>query len=194
MTDDLRWRFLSLQAALVVIFAFSAGFLFWASGYSHSTVHDELAAQQITFPAKNSAAIKALPAANARGMNQYGGQTMINGDQARTYANNFIKIHLNEMGMTYSQVSAKLMANPKNAKLQQLDATIFKGASLRSMLLNAYGWWTVGTYAGYAAFAATLAAIAVFFAFLFEATAVIRKRTEAAVRKTSPQTVGSPAV
>ncbi|MFZ0188302.1 MAG: hypothetical protein WAL72_15325, partial [Streptosporangiaceae bacterium] len=30
-----------------------------------------------------------------------------------------------------------------NAKLAGLVATVFKGETLRSMLLNAYGWWKV---------------------------------------------------
>ena len=35
------------------------------------------------------------------------------------------------------------MAQPNNAKLAGLVATVFKGETLRSMLLNAYGWWKV---------------------------------------------------
>jgi len=35
------------------------------------------------------------------------------------------------------------MAQPTNAKLSGLVATVFKGETLRSMLLNAYGWWKV---------------------------------------------------
>jgi hypothetical protein len=46
-------------------------------------------------------------------------------------------------GQTYSQLSGKAMANPSDAKLQGLVATVFKGETLRSMLLNAYGWWKV---------------------------------------------------
>ena len=46
-------------------------------------------------------------------------------------------------GKTYSQLSAAAMEQPNNAKLQAQVATVFKGESLRSMLLNAYGWWKV---------------------------------------------------
>jgi hypothetical protein len=35
------------------------------------------------------------------------------------------------------------MAQPGNAQLQGTVATVFKGETLRSMLLNAYGWWKV---------------------------------------------------
>jgi hypothetical protein len=46
-------------------------------------------------------------------------------------------------GKTYSQLSAESMAQPNNAKLAGLVNTVFKGETLRSMLLNAYGWWKV---------------------------------------------------
>jgi hypothetical protein len=46
-------------------------------------------------------------------------------------------------GKTYSQLSAESIAQPKNAQLTGLVATVFKGETLRSMLLNAYGWWKV---------------------------------------------------
>ena len=46
-------------------------------------------------------------------------------------------------GKTYSQLSAESIAQPNNTKLAGLVATVFKGETLRSMLLNAYGWWKV---------------------------------------------------
>jgi hypothetical protein len=46
-------------------------------------------------------------------------------------------------GKTYSQLSALSLAQPNNAKLAGLVNTVFKGETLRSMLLNAYGWWKV---------------------------------------------------
>ena len=35
------------------------------------------------------------------------------------------------------------IAQPNNTKLAGLVNTVFKGETLRSMLLNAYGWWKV---------------------------------------------------
>ena len=35
--------------------------------------------------------------------------------------------------------------------------TLFRGETLRSILLNAYGWWTVGTITLWAGFASVLA-------------------------------------
>ena len=46
-------------------------------------------------------------------------------------------------GKTYSQLSAESLAQPSNAKLAGVVDTVFKGETLRSMLLNAYGWWKV---------------------------------------------------
>ena len=35
------------------------------------------------------------------------------------------------------------MAHPTDSKLAGLVNTVFKGETLRSILLNAYGWWKV---------------------------------------------------
>ena len=47
--------------------------------------------------------------------------------------------------------------------------------SLRAMLLNAWGWWTVGSYALYAAIGLTVAAVAVLAALVFEAILAVRR-------------------
>ena len=46
-------------------------------------------------------------------------------------------------GKTYAQVSAESLAQPNNTTLANTVNTVFKGETLRSMLLNAYGWWKV---------------------------------------------------
>jgi len=76
------------------------------------------------------------------------------------YANDFIKVHLSEMpyGGVYSKASAAAMANPKNAQLQTLVGTIFKGTTLRGLLLEAYAFSTVGTIMLYGAIAAFVSA------------------------------------
>jgi hypothetical protein len=51
------------------------------------------------------------------------------------------------------------------------------------MLLNAYGWWTVGTYTTYAAFGLMLAAIVVLGAMAFEFVAARRRMTVKVARK-----------
>ena len=88
-------------------------------------------------------------------MRVYGGQEMTTGAQAQTYADHFIAVHLGEIGggLTYSQLSAKAMADPKNTVLAGQVATVFKGTTLRGMLLNAYGFWQMGQIAVIAAIA-----------------------------------------
>ena len=46
-------------------------------------------------------------------------------------------------GKTYSQLSTESIAQPANTTLANTVNTVFKGETLRSMLLNAYGWWKV---------------------------------------------------
>jgi hypothetical protein len=74
---------------------------------------------------------------------------MTTGAQANTYANNFIAVHLNEIGggKTYSQLSAEAQADPTNTKLAATVDTVFKGTTLRGALLNAYAFWQIGQIA-----------------------------------------------
>lgn len=179
MTNGLRWRVLVLQAGLIGILVFCAGFLFWGHSFIRDQISTELTAQQIYFPAANSAAITALPnASDQAAMNQYGGQQLVNGDQAKVYADSFIAVHLSEVagGQTYAQMSAKAMAAPNDQKIAGQVATLFKGETLRGLLLNAYGWWTIGTYALYAAIGLAVAAFAVFVALAFEVFLWVRER------------------
>jgi hypothetical protein len=110
--------------------------------YAKSVVHDQLVPQKIFFPASDSPAL--LP-----GVKQYAGQQLVNGSQAKAYANNFINVHLSKVagGQTYAQVSAASIAAPNNAKLAEEKATLFQGETLRSILLSAWGWSLVGTIA-----------------------------------------------
>jgi hypothetical protein len=131
---------------LAVVLAIGGGLLLWGHSVVSTDVHNQLAAQKIVFPAANSPEIKALPASDATAMKAYSGQLMTTGAQAQTYADHFIAVHLKEIGggKTYSQLSAAAMAQPKNTALATQVAVIFKGTTLRGMLLNAYGWWQMG--------------------------------------------------
>jgi hypothetical protein len=179
MTREIRWRILSLQVVGVVVLSFMAWFTFWGNDFTHNQVSSQLAAQKVFFPPANSPEIKALPAVDAAAMKQYAGQQLTTGDQANVYANNFINVHLGEMGFTYSQISTKFLAmqpTDKNyASISSLRNTIFMGTMLRGTLLDAYAWWTVGTYALYAGFGLIGAASIVFLAFLFELLIVPRR-------------------
>jgi hypothetical protein len=195
MTNGLRWRVLVLQAGLIGILVFCAGFLFWGNSFIHNQITTELTAQQIYFPAANSQGITALPAADATAMNVYGGQQLTTGDQAKVYANSFINVHLSEVagGLTYSQMSAKAQAAPTDTKIAGQVATLFKGEMLRGALLNSYGWWTIGTYALYAAIGLAVAGLVVLGAFALEIFLWVRQRQKVAVRFTTPKRQAIPA-
>lgn len=110
--------------------------------YARTVVHDQLAPQQITFPAKNDPAL--LP-----GVAKYAGQTLTTGAQAKAYANDFIGVHVKKIagGKTYAQVSAAAMAAPKDQVLAGQKAALFQGETLRGLLLGAWGWSVVATIA-----------------------------------------------
>jgi hypothetical protein len=135
--------------ALAAILLVAGGLLLWGSTYVHNSVQNQLAAQQIYFP---PAAAFAHPKAGTEitpnmipSVSQYAGQQLLTGQQAEAYADHFIAQHITDMagGKTYSQLSAEAIAQPKNTQLAGLVNTVFKGEALRSMLLNAYGWWKV---------------------------------------------------
>src|SRR5580693_2441886 len=151
-----RWASLALAGVLLA----ATGLLLWGSTYVHNTVRSQLAEQQIYFP---PAAAFAHPVAGTEitpsmipSVSQYAGQQMLTGQQAEAYANNFIAVHLTEIGggKTYSQLSTEAIAQPNNVKLAGQVATVFKGTTLRSMLLSAYGWWKVSQIMYIAALAA----------------------------------------
>jgi hypothetical protein len=131
---------------LAVVLAIGGGLALWGHSVVNTDVHNQLAAQKIVFPAANSPEIKALPASDAAAMKVYAGQTMTTGAQAETWADHFIAVHLVKIGggKTYSQLSAAAMTQPKNAALAAQVETVFRGVTLRGMLLNAYGWWQMG--------------------------------------------------
>jgi hypothetical protein len=151
----------SVGVLLAVLLLVAGGLLTWAYTFVNNQVTTQLTEQQIVFPAANSAAIKALPPADASAMTQYAGQLMTTGAQAETYANHFIAVHLKEIGggKTYSQLSAEALAQPNNAKLQAQVDTVFKGTTLRGLLLNAYAFWQIGQIALYAAIAAFIGGV-----------------------------------
>lgn len=147
---------LILTAILIV----AGALLLWGSSFANSQVKTQLSEQQIVFPTKTNAEFKALPKADQAAMGQYAGQLMTTGAQAETYADHFIAFHLYEMGKgkTYAQLSTESMAQPNNAALSGLVATVWKGTTLRSMLLEAYGFGKFGQIAGISAIAAFIGA------------------------------------
>jgi hypothetical protein len=142
---------------LGVILLAVGGLMLWGSTYIHNQVTSQLAAQKVYFP---PAAAFAHPKVGTEitpsmipSVSQYAGQQLLTGQQAEAYANNFIAVHLQEIGAgkTYAQLSTEAMAlPPTSAKYTAVEAqvqTVFRGDTLRSMLLNAFSWWKVSQIA-----------------------------------------------
>ncbi|MEA2494922.1 MAG: hypothetical protein QOJ29_2833 [Thermoleophilaceae bacterium] len=142
---------------LAVILLVAGSLLTWGHNFVTHQVRTQLAAQQIFFPAKGS---PATAGADFAPMRKYAGQQLTTGAQAETYADHFIAVHLKRIGggKTYAQISAQATANPNDPKLAAIKDTMFKGETLRGLLLNAYAFGTMGTLAGIAAIAAFLGA------------------------------------
>jgi hypothetical protein len=197
VNKEIRWRIISLQAVMVLVLAVGSAFAFGMGTFTTTQIRDELTAQQISFPGADQ--IKAGgaldPAKFSQEIRDQAGNQVTDGNQARIYANDFLGVHLQGVagGLTYSQVSSKLSAlNAQIAATPKTDpgyaalvtqqtalngqkTTLFQGESLRSMLLNAYGWWTIGVYTTYAAYALLIVALGVIGALGFEFFAAARK-------------------
>jgi hypothetical protein len=132
-----------MAAALLI-----AGVLaFWGYTYANNSVHRQLAAQHIFFPKAGDEAL-ADPAIGPY-LNKYAGQQLVNGAQAQAYADHFIAVHLQGVadGKTYSEVSALSRANPDDQALAGAVQVLFRGETLRGLLLNAFAFWKLGQLA-----------------------------------------------
>ena len=147
------------------------------ANFADSYVKDQLTAQQITF----TPADKLTDEEKANNcLIVYAGEQLVTGKQAECYANSYIALHLSEIndGKTYSQtsnesraVAAEAKADPNNAELQTqaktLDGkvqTLFRGETLRGLLLTSYGFSIFGERAAQAALVCFLVAGVLFLA------------------------------
>jgi hypothetical protein len=149
---------------MVVVLLVAGGLLMWGYSFANSNVHNQLGEQQITFPAK---AAFAHPVAGSEitpsmvgTVSTYAGQPLVTGQEAAVYANDFIAVHLNEIGggLSYAQLSAKAMALPKGSAAytaaEATVTTVFQGTTLRGLLLEAYAFSEFGLIALWAGIAA----------------------------------------
>ncbi len=134
------------------------GLAWWASSFINTQVHDQLAAQKVYFPPADK-----LPAAEYGNLDRYAGQLVDNGAKAKAYADEYIKVHLENIagGKTYSEVSSEAMQNPSDQALQGKKAALFQGETLRGLLLgNGYAFGTIGQIAQIAAVVSIVAGAA----------------------------------
>jgi len=147
------------------------------ANFANNYVKDQLSQQHITF--KPADALTAEEKQSAC-LVKYAGQQLTTGKQAECYANEFIGLHLKstaggktyaELGTVQTDLRTKLAAAQKaddttlTADLQkQLTdvtaqrETVFKGETLRGLLLSSYGFSEFGAKAAQATLVAYLAA------------------------------------
>jgi len=160
----------------VVVLLIAAGLLTWGNRFAANYVGDELSSQNITFPSAD-----ALSGQGRDDLVKYADHRLDTGKEAEAYAS-FINGHLQGIadGATYADLGAvesaakadvktAVDAGQPQAKVDELQATasgitaqrdsLFKGETLRGLLLSAFAWSTVGMIAGIAAIAAYIAAL-----------------------------------
>jgi hypothetical protein len=145
---------------MVAVLVVAGGLLMWGYSFTTSSVHNQLAQQQITFPpaaafAQAKAGTEITPSMRQY-LLKYAGQPLTTGAQAEAYADHFIAVHLSEMplGGVYANVSAASRADPTNAALKAEVQTSFQGTTLRGLLLEAYAFSEFGLIALWAGIAA----------------------------------------
>jgi hypothetical protein len=165
----------SLGLVVAVVLAVAGGLLTWGSNFSKDYVTRELASQQIFFPPA-----AALEEDGRTDLVKYGDEQVTTGREAKAYAS-FIDGHLagTADGLTYAElgaveraakaeVTAATDAGKSTEEVATLQAaadkvtadrnTIFKGETLRGLLLSTFAWWQIGEIAGIAAIAAFVGA------------------------------------
>jgi hypothetical protein len=128
---------------LVVVLVAAGALALWGYTYTSDSVHNQLAEQQIFFPPKSG-----ITPAQRPYLLQYAGQEVLTGAQANAYAK---KIASDVYGMPYHGVYARIatasVEHPKNQTLASDKTVAFESATLQGLLLEAYGFSTIGTVA-----------------------------------------------
>src|SRR5688572_14934975 len=146
------------------------------ANFANDYVTDQLSQQNITFKPLDTLTDEER---KSPGLVKYAGQKLTTGKQAECYANEFIGLHLKstaggrtyaELGAVQTDLRAEVAAAQKNndpaladlqKQLTEVNAqreTVFKGETLRGLLLTSYGFSEFGAKAGQAATVAYLAA------------------------------------
>lgn len=151
----------------LLLMALGAAAIFGGS-FAVSNVRERLAPQNITFPPA-----EAMSPEEKAELGAFAGATVDTGTEAEAFSR-YIGGHLADVneGASYSETSSESRAYAaavgekptaaETATMAELSGkvdTLFKGETLRGMLLNAYGWWTVGVITMWAGIGAALAGL-----------------------------------
>jgi hypothetical protein len=165
----------SLGAVAALVLAIAGGLLAWGSNFADDYVGRELRSQNVYFPDE-----AALLEEGRTDLMSHAGTQVTTGSDAEAYAS-YIDHHLDGIadGATYADLgkvesAAKTAVTDAKAsgasadEIASLQAeadavaaqrnTLFKGETLRGLLLSTYAWSTVGNIAGIAAGVAFAAA------------------------------------
>jgi hypothetical protein len=130
---------LALAVVLLVL-----GVLFQQNAnFAKDNVKDQLRQQQVFFPKEDELSEEERA---QQAVVDHAGQQVDTADEAQIYADDFIALHLEGVagGKTYSQVSGAAQQNPDDEQLQAQAQTLFRGETLRGLLLTSYAFGTLG--------------------------------------------------
>jgi len=169
MTREIRWRIITLQVVMILVFGLGAGLAYWGSNFTSDQITSQLEPQKIFFPKD----ISQVPDPEKSQLQPYVGQQVVNGEQAHVFAQSYLGLHLRELadGKVYSQLSTEARAEKDptlKAQKNELVQTAFRGETLRSMLNQAWAFSIFGLMALYAAIGLAIAALVVLGALVFE--------------------------
>jgi len=159
--DRSGWdRIVSGAGAVVAVVLIVLGTMaIWGGNFGRDNVRDRLVPQHIQFPPAD-----AMTPEERAAIGEFAGAKVDTGVEAEAFSR-YIAGHLEAVndGATYSETSGAARAEGLDpqvaADLQAKADILFKGESLRAMLLNAYGWWTLATIALWAGFAMVIAGL-----------------------------------
>jgi hypothetical protein len=146
-------------AVVAVVLVVLGGLAIYGGMFGQDNVRDRLGPEKVTFPPAN-----AMTPEEKTEVSDFAGQQVDTGSEAEAFSR-YIGLHLGEVneGKTYSETSAAAREEGLDpdvaADLQAKADTLFKGETLRAILLNAYGWWTVATLALYAGYGLVVAGL-----------------------------------
>jgi hypothetical protein len=163
------WDQLVSTAALViaVVLVLMGAAAIYGGNFGRDNVKDRLAPEMVQFPP-----YEAMTPEEQAAVGDFAGQQVTTGPQAEAFSR-YILGHLAFIndGQTYSETSAAARVEGLDpdvaAELGAKADTLFKGETLRAILLNAYGWWTVSTIALFAGFVMVVAGIALLILSIF---------------------------
>jgi hypothetical protein len=150
---------LSWTGALLTVVMLVAGIgMLIGYNFTNSQVRSQLSEQKVFFPTSSERDYQDLVKAH---LTQYAGQQVLTGSQAEIFANDIIAVDTAAIaqGKTYSQLSAASLADPSNTTLANQVELVFRGDTLRGLLLNAYAFGFIGQIAFYGAIGMFLAAL-----------------------------------